>query len=204
MPRDKTASHKRVLESAKKEFLSQGFEAASIREIAQGAGMTSAGLYRHCKDKEDLLGQLLQPLFADMNRRFEQHTRESYAAMRKGSELQSAFDSGEIKIFHDLALSYPEEMKLLLCKSSGSHYENFLHKLVNEQQVQMMEVLAFLSAHGYPVISVSEKEMHVFLSAFVTAIVEPIVHDYNKEEMEACLTKTKEFFTPGWMNIMGL
>lgn len=204
MPRDKTVSHKRVLESAKKEFLSQGFEAASIREIAQGAGMTSAGLYRHCKDKEDLLGQLLQPLFADMNRRFEQHTRESYAAMRQGSELKSAFDSGEIKIFHDLALSYPEEMKLLLCKSGGSHYENFLHKLVKEQQGQMMEVLAFLEEQGYPVISVSEKEMHVFLSAFVTAIVEPIIHDYSKEEMEVCLTKTKEFFIPGWMNIMGL
>ena len=54
MPRDKKLSHQRVLEAAKKELLEKGYEGASIRTIGSCARMTSAGLYRHCKDKEDL------------------------------------------------------------------------------------------------------------------------------------------------------
>ena len=43
----------RVLNAAKAEFLEKGFEKASIRSIGEKEGMTSAGLYRHCIDKEE-------------------------------------------------------------------------------------------------------------------------------------------------------
>lgn len=80
MPRDKKLSHQRVLEAAKKEFLEKGFEGASIRTIGSSARMTSAGLYRHCKDKEDLFVQIVAPLLREMNKRFAKHKRVSYEA----------------------------------------------------------------------------------------------------------------------------
>ena len=51
MPRDKTASHLKVMAAARDEFLQYGFEKASMRRIGERCGLTAAGLYRHCRDK---------------------------------------------------------------------------------------------------------------------------------------------------------
>ena len=42
---------KKLLESAKKEFLEKGFMNASLRTIAANAGVTTGAMYRHFKDK---------------------------------------------------------------------------------------------------------------------------------------------------------
>ena len=52
MPRDKTENHIKIMAAAKEEFLEKGYEKASMRSIADRCGMTAAGIYRHCKDKE--------------------------------------------------------------------------------------------------------------------------------------------------------
>ncbi len=54
MPRDKSVSHIKIMAAAKTEFMEMGFEKASMRSIADRCGMTAAGIYRHCIDKEDL------------------------------------------------------------------------------------------------------------------------------------------------------
>nr|MCR5129574.1 TetR/AcrR family transcriptional regulator [Lachnospiraceae bacterium] len=53
MPRDKTANHIKIMAAAKEEFLERGYEKASMRGIADRCSLTAAGIYRHCKDKED-------------------------------------------------------------------------------------------------------------------------------------------------------
>ena len=52
MPKDKTETHERIIPAAMKIFLEKGFEKATMREIAEEAGITAAGLYRHFVDKE--------------------------------------------------------------------------------------------------------------------------------------------------------
>lgn len=204
MPRDKRESHERVLAAAREEFMEKGFEGASIRAIASRAGMTSGGLYRHCRDKEDLLRQILQPMLSEMEEMMESHKNRSYGAMRSGEGFDAAFESGEIEIFTEMSARFRGEMKLLLCHSKGTEYESFLHDMVTSQQREMMEALDIMREHGYPVMDVTEKEMHLFLSAYLTAIVEPIIHDYSQEETETCLKKISEFFMPGWKKMMGL
>jgi len=204
MPRDKKLSHKKVLDAAKKEFLEKGYEDASIRLIGARAGMTSAGLYRHCKDKEDLFVQIVEPLLQEMNKRFSEHKKKSYEAIKIGERHREAFDTGEIKIFLDLSKEFPEELKLLLCKSAGTKYESFVHDLVDMQQKEMLAVLNMMQEKGYETIHITEQEVHVLLSAYITAIIEPVIHEYDEKETEHCLMKVAEFFTPGWMKIMGL
>ena len=61
MPRDKTAAHRKLMSAAREEFLAFGFEKAPMRSIGQRCGMTAAGIYRHCRSKEDLFDQLVSP-----------------------------------------------------------------------------------------------------------------------------------------------
>ena len=52
MPRDKSASHIKIMAAAKAEFMEMGFEKASMRSIGNRCGMTAAAIYRHCRDKK--------------------------------------------------------------------------------------------------------------------------------------------------------
>lgn len=89
-------------------------------------------------------------------------------------------------------------------QSAGTRYENFIDDLVDVQQKEMMNVIRVLKDKGHKTINITEKEMHVLLSAYITAIIEPVIHEYDERETEHCLMKVTEFFTPGWMNIMGI
>ena len=195
MPKDKVESHKLVLTVAKQEFLEKGFENASIRSIGEKAGMTSAALYRHAKSKEDLFCQLVDPFVNEFMNRCMKHKKQSYNMIDNNNDLFNVNDN-EIAIFIDLSDKYQEEMKLVFCRSAGTKYETFIHEFIEMQQNEMEKVLAYMK-------NLTSNELHVFLSSYTAAILEPIIHNYTKEETKECLLKIQDFFTPGWMNIMG-
>ena len=203
VPENKPASHKRVLDAAKAEFLEKGFAKASIRSIGERAGMTSAGLYRHCTDKEDLFCQILEPLMTELNGYLHSHKEKSDHALEGENCRAEAFDNGTITIFRSLSVRYRQEMKLLLCRAGGTRYENFMDDLVKTEETEMFRAFEALRKQGYAIREISEKEMHMLLSAYMTAIMEPVIHDYTEEETETCFSTVLDFFMPGWMKIMG-
>ena len=115
MPRDKAVTHIKVLAAAREEFMEYGYENASMRRIGQRCDMTAAGLYRHCKDKAGLFGELVSPSIE----------------------------------------------------------------------------------------KIDAKEMHLLLSAYTTALFEPVIHGYTEEEAYRCSEMLEEFFLPGWKQLLG-
>ena len=79
MPKDKTASHIKIDLAMKAEFLEKGFAGASIRSIGERAGMTSAALYRHYTNKEDMFSSLVEPLINDMDMWTKRHKSVKYS-----------------------------------------------------------------------------------------------------------------------------
>ena len=55
-------TRQRILDAATELFIERGYEATSLREIAERVGVTKAALYYHFPGKEDLLRALLEPL----------------------------------------------------------------------------------------------------------------------------------------------
>lgn len=203
MPRDKSATNARVLEAARNIFLEKGFEKTSIRDIAAGAGITSAGLYRHCEDKEDLFCQVVAPAIAALHEWTDNHINTSYKSIENktfnGLESQS-----EIDMVREVGIPFKKEFQLLISKSAGTKYENFIHDIVEEHEIKMWEGIKVIKSHGYKVKEMSHEELHILISAYVTALFEPIVHDYKAEDIEHCLSTIEMFFMPGWHELMGL
>ena len=52
MPRDKTATCEKIIRCMKEEFLAFGYEKASLNRVSAKVGITTAGLYKHFKNKE--------------------------------------------------------------------------------------------------------------------------------------------------------
>ncbi|HUG15856.1 MAG TPA: TetR/AcrR family transcriptional regulator [Thermomicrobiales bacterium] len=61
--RDRVATRAAILEAARDLFVSDGFERASIRRIAERAGCAHGTLYLYFRDKDDLLQQLIEEQF---------------------------------------------------------------------------------------------------------------------------------------------
>lgn len=55
-----TDTRSRIQEIALKLFTEQGYEATSLREIAEALGVTKAALYYHFKTKEDIVASLTE------------------------------------------------------------------------------------------------------------------------------------------------
>ena len=201
MPRDKTANHIKILAAAKAEFMEMGFDKSSMRSIAERCGMTAAGIYRHCVDKADLFDQIVTPAVDRINAWLDAHVARYVNAVRHEEHVQ--WRDSEIDMMREIIYPNMEEYHLLLAKSQGSKYENFLHDLTEQQQEQLLKYLPMLKAQGYAVKDIDSKELHLLLSAYTTALFEPVIHNYSVEEALRCLTTVEAFFVPGWKQLFG-
>lgn len=101
MPRDKSETHLKVLAAAREEFMEYGYDNASMRRIGQRCHMTAAGLYRHCRDKAGLFGELVGPSIERISAWIDAHISRSVQTMEtntidlwKDSELDGFFNEG--------------------------------------------------------------------------------------------------------------
>lgn len=201
MPRDKTASHIRLMAAAREEFLAYGYEKASMRSIGQRCGLTAAGLYRHCRDKEDLFDQLVSPSVQRLNTWLQDHVARYVDTVE--SSREPLWHDSWIDMMREVVYPHMEDYYLLVAKSQGTKYGSFLHDLTENGQRQFLSYIPLLRERGYPVWDINPPELHLLLSAYSTALFEPVIHKYALEDALRCLDTIEAFFLPGWKQLMG-
>ncbi|MBN8644127.1 MAG: TetR/AcrR family transcriptional regulator [Planctomycetes bacterium] len=68
--REKAAVQEKILDAAREQFLSGGYEAVSLRKIAEAIEYTPPAIYTHFKDKTDLLREVCRRDFAALDEVF--------------------------------------------------------------------------------------------------------------------------------------
>jgi AcrR family transcriptional regulator len=209
MPRDKTISHEKIIQAAMAEFSEYGYDKASMRRIGARCGLTAAALYRHFESKEAMFETLVEPAVTDMKKWLETHISEPeetvrYAADNKGAaDPEMMWSSTEIDMMRELIYPRMDEFSMIINKAKGSKYEDFMNELVMDHQKRLMPHLRALKAAGLNVKDISEDELHMLLTAYCTALFEPVSHGYSLENALKYLSTVEEFFMPGWKNLMG-
>jgi AcrR family transcriptional regulator len=204
MPRDKTLSHEKVNRAIREEFLEKGFEGASVRSIGDRAGMTSAGLYRHYQDKAAMFDSIVEPVVTAIRKWTKDHRKNAFQLVEDRDPDSDLFAETFLDLIRDIIIPYKSEFRLLLMSSRGTKYENFVNDFVIENQTEMMKMFDYLKSKDFPVKEISEEELHILLSAYLTACFEPVVHGFSDEQIETHLNTVREFFLPGWRNLMGM
>ena len=207
MPRDKTVSHEKIVEAAMKEFLDKGFEQASMKAVADAVGMTSAALYRHFASKQDMFAALVQPAVDALHNWKVKHVSISYEALEQ--EVPAMMwdiedDFSDARIILDVMYQQPEIFRLLICCAAGTPYENCIHDFMEQCTDEMMQFLQTCKERDIHVREIQRDEMHMLVSAYCAALLQPIEHGYDKEDAKRYLKTIVDFFTPGWRMITGL
>lgn len=204
MPKDKTATHEKILPAAKEEFLQKGFEQASMRNIAAKAEMSAAGIYRHFADKEALFAALVQPALDACERWYNAHKEWDYELLDR-NDLETMWKSeSDAELITEVVYPNYDAFKLLVCRAEGTKYAGFLHDLVMLEQTETLAFMDVARERGIPVKEVRTEELHLLLSAYITALFEVVVHDFPIEDALHYLDTFQQFFYPGWRAVLGM
>ncbi len=192
----------KIMEAAKAEFLEAGFEKASMRRIGDRCHMTAAGIYRHCKDKEDLFYQVVSLSEEKLMAWAEEHMLRYEEGVKKGRKI--VWQDSFIDMMRRIVYPNMEDFHLLVAKSKGSRYENYLHDMTEKAQNEFLTFLEEYRKAGYEVPDITPNQLHLLLTAYITALFEPVVHNYGYEEAVGALETLENFFLPGWKKLMGV
>ncbi len=117
--RTESPGRARILEIAAGLFLDHGYEAASVRRIADAVGIQAASLYHHFDAKEDLLTAILRQGMAVMDAAFDEaheaasgHDARTRLALHVRAHLAALYENGPFTAVHVTTFrTAPEEVR---------------------------------------------------------------------------------------------
>ena len=194
----------RIQEAAMTEFLDKGFLGASLRQIVKNAGVTTGAFYGYFSSKEALFASIVEPHAKALMGRFME-AQTSFAELPE--EQQPSHMGVESRTYLDWMVDYicqhREPVKLLLTRSEGTSYEHFVHNMVEvevEYTLQYMEVLRRL---GKDIPELDKSLCHIIASGMMSGIFEIVVHDLPREQALRDVDQLRDFYTAGWLKLMG-
>ena len=199
MPRDKTATYEKIIRCMREEFLTFGYEKASLNRVSAKVGITTAGLYKHFKNKEDMFFSLVK----DTLDAFHSVAASSTHQMETETEY-NPFDDDWAMFWVDFIYKHYVGVKLLICCSKGSAYENFEEDLIRKEAEANKEYADILRASGKMKKEISDMQWHILATAYVHLIFEVVRHDMTREEAIDHMQFVRDLLYPGWRQIYGL
>ncbi len=204
MARDKTQSHNRITEAAKKEFMEYGFADASMRRIASEAGIMVSGLYKHFPNKEEMFAALVDPAIEGFMDLYKEIEAEYFSELDWPQESEGWSGQSESVRAMEYIFDHFDEFKLIICRSAGTKYDNFAHEIATLEEKVTFRYMKALEENGYSIRKVNRKEFHLLLTAYVEAMFQPVAHDFARKDAMHFANTLQDFYDPAWKALFGL
>lgn len=202
MARDKAGHHEQIMAAAWQEFLTYGFADASMRRIASSAGMSVAGLYKHFASKEEMFSALVEPACQGLIKIYhlDADDQEQFVGAGDVSVLEAGQDA---KLAITYIYDHLDAFRLIICKSQGTKYENFLHDLAVLEEEMTLSFMENLKKQGVTINDFSERELHLLTTTNVNAVFQTVEHDFSREEAMHYADTLDRFFSKAWKEFFG-
>ena len=180
--------------AARTEFLEKGYSGASLRKIAEKAGVTVGAIQTRYKSKDELFASLLEPFLGEIKALF-QDTRADYDA-GIGTDFQAglkvSMEHESAAILH-LIFDHYEDAMLLLCRSAGSSLEHYFDEIVRSK---IQESVAFFHRAGFT--GIDETLLGLLISAQFDSYRRIVTECSNRENAEGYMESLMTYHFGGW------
>ncbi|MFW6074723.1 MAG: TetR/AcrR family transcriptional regulator [Chloroflexota bacterium] len=168
--RDTERTREQIMEAASELFLTDGYEAVSVRKIAEKANISHGTIYIHFKDKDDLLYQVSEEQFSRLMSRLRRLPRSREPLRRIEDALLEIMRFGldhpnDFQLMMGLQTTYGGPKSINQWGPNAAQVGDFLDVLMQEAaeegQIQLgekeLDDLVILSViHGVVITAVTE------------------------------------------------
>lgn len=170
-----------ILKAAQEEFLTMGYEKASMRQLAQKANVSTSNIYNYFDNKEEILTTILKPALEGLEKGISLVSDDDYI------EKRLEFDYATLKSRFNVALDFVDEhlelFQILILHSGGSQYADYLEKLVSRvTDINMRQLEYFKNKKGLK-IETNRFFVQNLVSFFFNIFVEMIRNNMPKSEL---------------------
>ena len=193
----------RILECAKGEFLSKGFENAQVAEIAKLAKVTTGAIYQHFKNKEDLYDCIVSPICDgfisitnDRNKDFiDSLERDEFSII---SEELSYITNDLLKYIYDNW----KKFRILILNDKTKIYKTFFNTIVENEtkMTQLMIEKKNFSQYEH----LTFKKLKSLISAQFQGIFALMRTEDDIKNLDNDLHLLFDFFRYGWIGVLGI
>lgn len=196
--------YERIIDCATREFLNKGYADASLRIIAADAKTTTGSIYTRFGDKNGLFEAIVGEHYNKVMNMYK-------AAQNKFADLPIESQPDNLAVIsgdclYDILLYCYEHLdifKIILLKSDGTKYSCMIDEMVEVEVEATHKYLAVLKQLGRPSPEIDTKLEHMIITGMFNTFFEMIIHNMPINEATLYLKEMREFYTAGWMKIMG-
>lgn len=201
--KDEKETKKKLLDSAKAEFLEKGYMQASLRSICKNAGVTTGALYFFFEGKEDLfaglVGDVVEQLFELMKQHYEAEIRDVGLPLHENTEtaLDISDDVYAAKLVLHYMYQHYDAFILVLTKSQGSRFEHCIDWFVEITEKHYRTLADKMAAlRGIP--RLEDAMLHWFSHMQMDTFVHIITHVESEDEAMKSIGQIVKYMTSGW------
>ena len=194
-----------ILEAAKREFLTYGYDKASLRRIAREASVTTGAIYGYFSGKEALFEALTGPVESELTDVYER-VHQEFAKLppdRQPEELMNVTEENIPWMIH-YVYDHFDEFKLLLCCNAPGAAERFLNRLQRIEEKSCRDLIEAVRSMGRPVPELNPFIIHVLCTDFFQQLQEFVTHDVSREDAVECALTMGRFRHAGWIYLLQL
>lgn len=186
-----------ITKAAYEEFLSCGFQKASLHKIAQKAGVTTGAIYTRYKNKDALFMSLLQGFFKTMEEIFSP-AAEEYERARKSTLTEDIIRAINMEegIYFRLLTEHYDDCTLFFSRSDGSSAETILRELMERKTKQTVDF--FSEVYGK---APNEDAIRLLMGSQFWYFRQLLDEHLEEDKMFACLQAILDFFNAGWRQL---
>ena len=179
----------KIKQAAMEEFSDKGFLGASLRQIFSS--------------KEALFASVVEPHAAALMGKFmEAQTSFAELPEEQQPDHMGVESSDCVHWMVDYICRHREPVKLLLTRSEGTSYEHFVHNMVEIEVEYTMKYMDVLRRLGRDIPEL-EQMCHIIASGMFNGIFEIVVHDMPEDRALRYVDQLRDFYTAGWLKLMG-
>ena len=188
----------KLLESAKNEFLSKGYENASLQAIAEKADSSKGAIYIRYPDKESLYRALVEPTTDEFCHLLERELQR-FRMLPSDEQKEKVMTFGNDGFSKVVAYIYNhfDEFKLIITSGENSTYQEFIHRII---ELDISCTMQFIEQTGNDALSsgrLTPELAHLLSSAFY----EVVIHDMPQDQAVEHIQRMRRFYNAGWKTI---
>lgn len=174
----------KIISSACREFLDHSYADASLRVIAEKAGLTKGAVYSYFKNKDLLFCELTAPAVRFIENEFR-YDKSCHASITKGnsSDLFEPNIQGFRNYVYAVLDNY-ESFKLLLFCAAGSSLQDYKERIIQLYARNFHARLSLSINTENREGIIGEMFVHTLAAIYISFLEELVLHEPNRTEAD--------------------